>query len=536
MSISSFAQATPDEAANYINDLAARVISIVKSTDLSDSEKEMLYRAVENMTSSFPDNDENTQRKKYITSVILNRALSSKFPDKIQKILNKSGQFPNYDKSVITNGTYSDSTKAAVDSVIQGGDCSDYSVYFNTPSEASKKDWDTKYVKTLNDGDGSDNSYSYYTTDEISKELKALEVSVTAGTTMPSDTANKIVKWAEAQVGKSSFYNKYKGTYIDSTNYCASFVQAAYYEAGFEYYGAACAKDLPHPNPIQFNADGTVNYSNIPVGAIIVSGGTNNAYGHVCLYVGNGYVIEAGGSKIVKSPIDESYGGKGHNCAPFVGWGYCAADQGAAKEKLTIQIGGNYPEGWTANDDATRMATGIEGYYVVNGRQYNVYCQGGNSVWASQDYSMGSYSSSACGATSAAIIASGKDPNVTPIETGKSAYAYAGQPFGARTKKVTDCAALTKALNDVGLRCEWKGATKQQVIEHLKTGQPVIVLLHGGLAGNVTYEGHYITLLGINSQGQIFLGDPAREGRNTGYYDDTKFSIPSGGVCFVYFD
>ena len=40
LSLSNIAQATPNDAANFVNDLASRVITIVKSTDLTDSEKE----------------------------------------------------------------------------------------------------------------------------------------------------------------------------------------------------------------------------------------------------------------------------------------------------------------------------------------------------------------------------------------------------------------------------------------------------------------------------------------------------------------
>ncbi len=40
LSFSNVAQATPKDAANFINDLAARVITIVKNTDLTDPEKE----------------------------------------------------------------------------------------------------------------------------------------------------------------------------------------------------------------------------------------------------------------------------------------------------------------------------------------------------------------------------------------------------------------------------------------------------------------------------------------------------------------
>ena len=515
-------------------------VLLYTSLNISDADKEMMYKAIEQMTSAFPDDDENKQRKKYIASVILNRALSSSFPDSVRDVISQTGQFPNLNTSDLSNVTYSDSTKIAVDSVIQGGDCSKYSVYFNTPSGASSLDWDNKYTKTLNDGDETDNSYSYYTSDEITNELKSFEVSVAAGTTMPSEAANQIVRWAEAQVGKSTYRNKNSGKNEDSKNSCAAFVKCAYNEAGLGYMSGN-AKDLPHPNTIQFNSDGSINYSKIPVGAIIVSKGVpvdGVEYGHVCLYVGNGYVIEAGGDKIQKTPIEDSFGGKGHNCAPFIGWGFAMEDQDAAYEQLVIRLGGgaSYPEGWTPNDDATRQATGIEGYYVVNGRQYNVYAQGFNDVWGHTAYSMGTYSSSACGATSAAIIASGLNPEITPIETGHSAYSYAGSAFGSRTTAVTECAALTRALSDAGLRGEWKGCTKQDIINHLQSGQPVILLLHSQRAGNNTYGGHYVTLLGMNGQGQIFLGDPAGGGSNTGYFDQSMFSLPADGVCFVYFD
>ncbi|MBQ3407921.1 MAG: C39 family peptidase [Clostridia bacterium] len=514
--------------------------------NISESEKEMMYKAVEQMTAGFPDDDKNTQRKKYIASVILNRALSSKFPDSVADVLNQTGQFPNYDPTAQSaEATYSDSTKAAVDAVIQGGDCAKYSVYFNTPSGAEKLKWDTKYQKTFNDGDESDSSYTYYTDDAIVKELQSFEVSVAAGTTMPSDTAQKIVAWAEAQVGKSSFYNSYQSKSQVSTNYCAAFVECAYYEAGLGYYGGN-AMDLPHPNQIQFNDDGTVNYSKIPVGAILVSKGVpvdGVEYGHVCLYVGNGYVIEAGGSTIQKKPVDDSFGGKGHNCAPFVGWGFAVEDQDAAYQQLVIKIGGgsvgNYPEGWTQNEPqgSEVNATGVEGYYVANGRQYAVYAQGFNDVWGGMPYSMQTFGYSACGATSVAIIASAVDPTATPIETAQAIYSGLGLTYGSRTTAVTSHEGLSKGLDAYGIKHEWRyNASTQDVIAHLQSGNPVIVNVHSTI-GNNYYSGHYVTLLGINAQGEILLGDPAGGGNNSGYFDQSKiFPLPEHGICFIYYD
>ena len=134
------------------------------------------------------------------------------------------------------------------------------------------------------------------------------------------ETINNMITWAFSQLGKSSYYSRYRGGYVQSDGYCAAFVKNAYYEAGLGYI-AGNAIDLPHQNAIQYDSVGKVNYSSIPVGACIVSRGSSS-YGHVALYIGNGYVIEAGGSKIVKNKIDSSYG-KGK----FLGWGFATNQQ-----------------------------------------------------------------------------------------------------------------------------------------------------------------------------------------------------------------
>lgn len=141
---------------------------------------------------------------------------------------------------------------------------------------------------------------------------------------LTGDTQNKMIQWAEAQIGKSSFYNNKKGKRYNSADYCAAFVKSAYYEAGLEYINGN-AINIPHPNPITYTATGNVDYSKIPIGACIVSMGSNSN-GHVALYVGNGYVIEAGGSTIQKSKIDDSIGSKNHGHT-FLGWGYATTSQ-----------------------------------------------------------------------------------------------------------------------------------------------------------------------------------------------------------------
>lgn len=139
---------------------------------------------------------------------------------------------------------------------------------------------------------------------------------------LTGNSQEKMVQWAEAHIGKSSFYNSTRGRDYLSKSYCAAFVKSAYNAAGLGYINGN-AIDIPHPNAITYNSSGQVDYTKIPIGACIVSKGSNIKYGHVALYVGNGYVVEAGGSTIVKQKIDQSYGKK----FGFLGWGYATNSQ-----------------------------------------------------------------------------------------------------------------------------------------------------------------------------------------------------------------
>ena len=493
---------------------------VYTSITISEEEKDLLYKFVEQLAL-----DGSSQQKGYITSVILNRTLSSKFPNTVEDVINQAGAFENYDSSKNQSITLSDGTKTAVDNVISSGDTSNYSVFFATPETSSKKKWDTKYKATVKD-----NTYNYYTDEKIIKELQKFEtkVAVNSGSNFgSSDLAQQMVVWAEQWVGKSQFYSKARGL-SSSTNLCARFVMSAYDEVGLGYYGANTARELPHPNPIKYNSDGTVDWSEIPTGAIIVSDGTGYC-GHVALYIGNGYVIEAGGSIVKKSPIDESYGGKGHNCAPFLGWGFATKDQQAAYNALVTSIN----SGYTQNDGSS---TGITGIFSFNGRNHNLYAQQQGS-WAKKTYSQGRYETSACGATSVAIIASGYGNNVTPYDTGTRMYNICGLSNGSTTTRVTEWSVLKQALESYGLNCKMlTNSKKQAVIDHLKSGGTVIMLIHNSSIGksNHKYGGHYVTLLGIDESGKIFLGDPYLKGTNNSWCEQSEIFKDSGfTACLV---
>lgn len=477
-------------------------VLLYDSLKISDEELELLYKAVEQICSPFGDNDDNTNRKKLVTSVILNRAMSAKFPNSVSKVLSQKHQFENMDSiKKADDVTVSDSTKQAVDTVVVGGDCAQRSVYFAKPSTAKKNKWDEKYKFTFNDGDKSDNSFNYYTTEEIESELAKYETTISGNVTKASLSAQKIIKWANSQVGKSEFENKHDNTTMSSSNSSPQFVKSAYFEGGMDYISG----DIPCPNEIKRRDDGTIDWSDIPETAVIVSNS-----GIVSLYVGKGYVIEAGGNTIQKVTIDESQSAKDAK-----GWGFAATDQDDARDKLVVAIGGggSYAQGWTPFDSAEVRKTGIEGVYAAGDKQYNVYAQGYNDVWGDLPYWNHNYGYSACGITSVAIILTGFGVDIDPPGVNAD---------GIITNGNTLPLELSAELAKYGLKTTSYVTDKNKVIEHLKTGNPVLINIHNSTIGRTPYEGHYLTLLGIDASGKIFLGDPAGGGNNTDYYTEDE--------------
>lgn len=480
-------------------------VLLYDSLKISDAELELLYKAVEKICSPFGDNDDNTNRKKLVTSVILNRAMSSKFPNSVGGVLNQKHQFENMDSiSKNDNITVSDSTKQAVDTVIVGGDCAQRSVYFAKPSTAKNNKWDDKYKFTFNDGDESDNSFNYYTTEEIESELAKYETTISGNVTKASLSAQKIIKWANSQVGKSEFENKHDSTTMSSNNSSPQFVKSAYFEGGMDYISG----DIPCPNEIKKRDDGTIDWTDIPDAAVIVSNS-----GIVSLYVGNGYVIEAGGDTIQKVTIDESQSGKDAK-----GWGFAATDQDDARDKLVVTVGGGgvYPEGITEGTNFTgwnsTSGDGVMMIYTANNHSYKVYCQGSGS-YSSTPYWDGTVKSDGCGITSTSIILTGYGVDANPDTVIKDGLCPNGNDYGFYVKE----------LEKYGIKSHiiYSGS-KEEILSALKAGRPVIANVKGGIPiGNKGYKGHYVTLLGMDASGQIFLGDPGSTD-NSGYYDQSK--------------
>lgn len=119
---------------------------------------------------------------------------------------------------------------------------------------------------------------------------------------------NTIKNYVEAKVGNSY-----------PNGYCLKFVEECYQSLGVTRPYNCCAGKSGNT---YIRSSGT---SNIPIGATVYFGNCGGGpckacgstyYGHVGIYVGNGYFVHATGGKVQKSTIS-SWGNK------YRGWGYC---------------------------------------------------------------------------------------------------------------------------------------------------------------------------------------------------------------------
>ena len=196
----------------------------------------------------------------------------------------------------------------------------------------------------------------------------------------------------------------------------------------------------------------------------------------------------------------------------------------SSKDKLLYGVFYNKENTWLKTPDVKN--TGSAGMYKNGDKIYNVYAQGKNKLWADVPYSQKNYEKSACGATSVAIIASNSDPDITPIESGQQIYKNAGHDFGTVVNdgSVTSYEVIKETLDDYGIKYTEKYSyTNEEINKHLDKGQPIIICTKNTAIGNgKVRSGHFVTLLGKNEDGQIFLGDPAEDGSNSGYYNQNK--------------
>ena len=207
------------------------------------------------------------------------------------------------------------------------------------------------------------------------------------------------------------------------------------------------------------------------------------------------------------------------------------------RDKMLYGVFYNKINHWCKTDDVKN--TGTAGMYKNKENIYTVYAQGKNDLWADIPYSQKNYEKSACGATSVAIIASNVDPDITPIDAGQKIYKNAGEEFGTNVSNgsVTSYENVKKTLDDYGIKYTEKYSySYKEINEHLDKGNPILICTKDAAIGNgKVRSGHFVTLLGKNDEGQIFLGDPAEDGSNSGYYDQSKI-LPAAHSWALFID
>lgn len=172
-----------------------------------------------------------------------------------------------------------------------------------------------------------------------------------------------------------------------------------------------------------------------------------------------------------------------------------------------------------SSNSGESTATEGDGYsstFTANGRMYKEFKQSKGS-YSSDKYSEGTVSSSGCGPTSSAIVASGYGASYNPGELiSEAKRKYKVINFTASPD------ATGKMLTTAGLKYSTHYTLgKNQLQSHLKSGKPAVLSVDNSCGGMFTSATHYIAILDINSSGnQVYVSNPSSKA--TGWIDIDK--------------
>ena len=169
----------------------------------------------------------------------------------------------------------------------------------------------------------------------------------------------------------------------------------------------------------------------------------------------------------------------------------------------TSSSGDGYPEG------TYKLSSGIE---------FKKYRQD-RGPWANQGYSSGTITSSGCGPTSVAILASGLvSSSITPAKTAAD--------MGGAGNGGTNYLKLQNEMNSLGMTATVKhNPTNEDITSALRSGNVMLVSVES--ATIFTANSHLMTVVDINSQGQVYVINPNSEGRSSspsGWYNPSELT------------
>ena len=124
--------------------------------------------------------------------------------------------------------------------------------------------------------------------------------------------------------------------------------------------------------------------------------------------------------------------------------------------------------------------------------------------WAENSYWGGTMAENGCGITSIAIIASGYGLDVTPEDLREEYYPH------------LDAEDIESAINKLGIECtEFYFSSlyinEEYISEWLETDRPILVCLDSSLENMWTAASHYMVLLDVDEDGNIYVSNPNGE-------------------------
>lgn len=221
---------------------------------------------------------------------------------------------------------------------------------------------------------------------------------------------------------------------------------------------------------------------------------------------GGHYVVATGkdssGNVMISDPRGKQYSGKYSLRAVAnnanIGWGISRGGRGE-----TVK---------------TTISSSSSGKDMLNGFPFLLQ---GDSRWGAQLYtsrgdSSQTIKSSGCGITSMAMVLRSYGINVSPIDTAN----YSLKNGFRTSNQGTSWGFFSSISKQYGLTCDDLGKSTSKVSQYLDKGWPVIASMG---PGTFTKGGHFIVLVGKDTNGNIVVNDPASLERSQASYPLSLF-------------
>ena len=219
--------------------------------------------------------------------------------------------------------------------------------------------------------------------------------------------------------------------------------------------------------------------------------------------------------------IKKEYFSEGKNSVQTISAKYCPGSQSWAPGVTAIMTEIYKAAG--VNVSEQKNVTGGNGYTTTFtnqfGREFKEYKQNGAPYSSKRIYDS-TVSKVGCGVTSVAIVASGYGINKNPYEC-----------YLVNSNLTNSLRGMGFTVTEMG-RFENRNAgvpfDKNKIIEHLKSGNPVIIYVLRSAGSTFTTDKHYMALLDVKDNGNyIYVSDPWATGR-TGW--QSAVSLFNGAV------